>query len=349
VASIMKGQSAPGVLKEPDTAVSRSRRRLLTWAAGAVLVALGFFVPQIVQDQSWLDVLGQGLLLGIAATGVGMLIRQCGLVNFGSGAMYGGAAYIIGIAANQWGMSATTAALVSLLVIAVVLVVVGALIIRTGHLAFALLTLAFSQMLLVLINTPFAADWTGAEGGMVISQEGTFLGMTGRDLFQPESFWYLAWICAVVAVLASLGVEHSRLGSIARAVKTNEERMRFMGYDTFTPKLTIYVIGGLMGAVAGILSGMHFAFASPELLGIHNSGNIVTSALIGGTQWPIGPMFGGIVFAIGQDQFAAIHQQALFTGLGVIVAIVLLRRGLVGAILSAAHWVSARAHRRRVR
>jgi branched-chain amino acid transport system permease protein len=334
----------PGPLDFEPAPTRTTWQRMWPWyVAIAAVAVLGYFFPLMMgSNEQLLDVLGVGLVLGIAATGVGLLFRQIGFVNFGAGAVFGGGAYFYGILCTSFGMPMMLGALLALVLSIALSVIIGALTVRAGHLAFAIMSIAFSQMLLMLIGTQFARPWTGGADGLIIAQEGTFFGLTPRDLFQPGPFWMVAWSGAIVAVLVAFWLEHSRLGRIARAVQQNEERMKFAGYRTFWPKFYVYVICGTLGGLAGILHALHFSFASPDLLSVGQSGDIIVSALVGGAQSPIGPMLGALLFAFGQDRFGAGGQIDLFTGIGIILAVVLLRQGIAGLIASGYRWLVRR-------
>jgi branched-chain amino acid transport system permease protein len=299
---------------------------------GLLIAIIGLFLPFVVSDQHALSVIGQGLVMGIAATGVGMLVRQAGLVNFGAGALFGGSAYLFAMACSTLHMDLTTAAIVAIFGTTLLALIVGMLIVRSGHLAFAILTIALSEMLVQLVGTQFARPLTGGTDGTVIHATGTFFGLSARDLFSASSFWTVAWIGAAIAVLIAFAVEHSRLGRISRAIFENEERMRFSGFGTFWPKVSIFVIAGFLAGIAGTLNGLHYEFVSPDLLGVSSGGDILVAAFVGGAFSPIGPLIGAVLFAFAQDKFGAANQLDLLTGIGIIVAVVAMRRGVVGLV-----------------
>lgn len=308
------------------------QRRTPTWQFW-VLIAItvaSAFLPLVVKNSHTIDVLSQGLVFGIAATGIGMLVRQTGLINFGAGAIYGAGAYFFGIACTTLGLDMTPAVLLAIGGTLLLSFIVGVITVRAGHLSFAILTLALSQVLLLFVGMQLVRPVTGGTDGLIVSQGGTFFGLDARQLFNPSSFWIIAWGGAVLAVVIAIVVERSKLGRITRAIQENEERMRAMGYGTFWPRLSVFMISGLLGGLAGMINGLHYGFVSPELLSLSTGADILVSAFIGGVFSPIGPLIGALIFALATDAFAALNQLELLTGFGIIVAIVFMKNGVVG-------------------
>jgi len=324
---------SPELLTGGRAAPRASRRRLVAWyIVGGVVAVLGFLVPLVLRNVHWLDVLGQGLVLGVAATGVGILVRQTGLVNFGAGAVFGGGAYLYAIAVLQLQIDMTLAFLLAMVGITVMAFLVGIITVRTGHLQFAILTIAFASLLVQFVLTQFARPVTGAADGKILQQTGTFFGLSAKAMFQASTFWPVAWAAILIAVAVAIVVERSKLGRIARAIQENEERMLFAGYRVLWPKVAVFTIAGALGGLAGALTAMHYSFVSPSLLDISSGGSILVAALVGGPQSAFGPAIGAILYAIGEDAFGAAGRADLLTGIGIIAAIVLLRRGFVGLI-----------------
>jgi branched-chain amino acid transport system permease protein len=160
--------------------------------------------------------------------------------------------------------------------------------------------------------------------------------MEAADFAHPARFWPLAWTTAWLAGLALWAVGRSRLGAILRAVRENEERMRFSGFDTYLPRLIAYVLVNVVAAVAGLLHVLNAGFVSPESLGLSISTNALVAALIGGIAGPVPPIMGGLIFAFAQDEFGARGLTQLLTGVAIVLFIVVFPRGVVGGLASAA-------------
>jgi branched-chain amino acid transport system permease protein len=293
-------------------------------------VALGLKLPAFVRDPYYLSLLINAMLLGVSATAIGFLARQSGLMMFGAAAFTGGATYIYAIALTQFGLGVVAASVVTLVVSTLLFGLVGAIIVRARPLPFAMLTLALSQLLRSVVMITDFRPLTGGDDGLPLSFAGTFFGLDQAQISKPEGFWPVAWLafCAMLALVWAVG--RSPLGRTLRAIKANEERMRFSGFNTYAPRVLAFAISGFVAAVAGWLTGLYAGFASPELLDFSTGGAALVSTLIGGAGIVAGPPLGALLYVIGQDRFGASGNLELLTGVGVVLVIFLFPEGLVG-------------------
>ncbi|TMH01611.1 MAG: branched-chain amino acid ABC transporter permease, partial [Betaproteobacteria bacterium] len=275
----------------------------------------------------------------------GFLARQSGLMMFGAAAFTGGATYLFAIAVTRFGLSAMTAAVFALLAATLLSALIGALVVRARPLPFAMLTLALAQMLRSLVMITQFRPITGGDDGLALTFSGSFLGLTQSELSKPASFWPVAWLALCGVMLIAWGVGRSRTGRVLRAIRANEERMRFSGFDTYVPRVLAFTLAGFIAAVSGLLTGLHTAFASPELLDFATGGNALVSTLVGGIGSVSGPVLGALLYVIGQDQFGATGHLELLTGLGVVLVIVAFPQGVMGFIQAGIARFSSRGAR----
>ena len=202
----------------------------------------------------------------------------------------------------------------TLLASTVVSAMIGALIVRARPLPFAMLTLALAQMLRSFVLITDFRPITGGDDGLALSYEGAFFGFNLAQLSKPEGFWPVAWLalCGVMALAWAVG--RSPAGQVLRAIKANEERMRFSGFDTYWPRVMAFTLAAFMAAVAGLLTGLYTAFASPELLDFSTGGNALVSTLIGGVGTVSGPALGALLYVIGQDRVRRHRQSRIADG-----------------------------------
>ena len=326
---------APMPIAQVPAASAASGRISGRWMAGlavAAIVVLGLFVPAALKSPFYIELLINAMLLGIAAVAIGFLAHQCGLVMFGVAGFTGGGAYLFAIAVMQFRWNVLSAAVFALAGVTLLSAVIGALIVRARPLPFAMLTLALAQMLRSIVMITQYRSVTGGDDGLPLTFAGGFFGLGQAQLAKPESFWPVAWLALCGVMLLAWGVGHSRTGQVLRAIRANDERMRFSGFDTYLPRLLAFTLAGFIAAVAGLLTAMHSAFASPELLDFATGGNALVAMLVGGASTVGGPVLGALLYVIGQDQFGASGHLELLTGIGVVVAIVAFPEGAMGFI-----------------
>jgi branched-chain amino acid transport system permease protein len=278
-----------------------SSRLSLAIVVGLIGLGGGAVVPTYLASDFVLRLGSEGLLLGLLALSVAFLMNQSGLVALGAASIYGGAGYLFAIGMSDWGLTPTAALCVAFLILLVYAATLGALIVRTNPLAFMMLTLAAGEMISHAVLLEGLRDYTGGADGLVVRTNGTVLGIDAARFADPAQFWSLAWVVTVLIGLAFWAIARSRLGAVLRAIRENEERMRFSGFNTFLPRLIV-------------------------------STNTLVAALIGGISGSLGPILGGLIFSFAQDEFGARGLTQLLTGVAIVVFIVVFPRGVVGGL-----------------
>ncbi|MET3513856.1 branched-chain amino acid transport system permease protein [Pseudacidovorax sp. 1753] len=314
------GPSAPGGLVA----------RALSALAIAGIVVLGAFLPLVLSSSFHLSLLIQAAILGIAAVALGFLAHQCGLVMFGVAGFSGSGAYLFAIAVMQFGWGVGAAVVFALAAAGGLSALIGALIVRARPLPFAMLTLALAQMLHSMVKLTQYRDVTGGDDGLPMTLTGSLFGISAAELARPERFWPVAWLALCGVMLLAWAVSRSRTGQVLRAIRANEERMRFSGFGTFWPRLFAFTLAGFIAAVSGVLTALHSAFTSPELLDFVTGGNALVAMLVGGASSVLGPVLGAVLYVLGQDAFGASGHLELLTGIGVVAAIVAFPDGAIG-------------------
>ena len=343
--------SADGPLPTPTVGGVIGGRRRVPALATAIVLALvviaGLFVPAVLKSTFYLGLLINGIVLGIAAVGIGFLMHQCGLVMFGVAAFMGAPAYLFGIALMRFGSSTMAAVLIALVGTTLFAACVGALVVRARPLPFAMLTLALAQMLKSLATLQVMRPITAGDDGLAMTLNGAFLGLSQSQLSRPATFWPIAWMALCAVMLVAWSVGRSRLGRVLRATQANEERMRFSGFNTYLPRLAAFTLACLMIAVSGVLIALNSAFVSPELLDFATGGNALVAMLIGGAATVSGPVLGALLYVWGQDVFGATGHLELLTGIGVVFVIAAFPQGAMGFVRKLAGNLARGSRRKR--
>jgi branched-chain amino acid transport system permease protein len=332
----MSASPASMAAAAPAAPAASSRRPL--WQrpillAGLLAAAAGFFMPGMIGNPFTLSLLINGVVLGIAAVGIGFLMHQCGFVMFGVAAFIGLPAYLVGIGSAQFGLSLTAAVVFALLGSTAFAALVGAMVVRARPLPFAMLTLALAQMLKQVAMLQVMRPITGGDDGLTMSFNGSFLGLTQSALGKAPSFWPLAWAALCLVILIVWVAAQSRFGQVLRATQANEERMRFSGFDTYWPRLAAFTLASFLVSVSGVLIALNSAYASPELLDFATGGHALTAMIVGGGATALGPLFGALLYTWGQSAFGATGYLELLTGIAVVVMIAAFPKGAMGFLL----------------
>ena len=258
----------------------------------------------------------------VFALGYNLLLGHAGLPSFGHGAFFGVGAYAFGLALKGglglWGALAT-----GIGVAAVAGAVVGAFISHRRGIYYALLTIAFGQVFWFV-----AIKWhtvTGGEDGLLNIKRPEWLASN-----QALHFFALGVFVAVAFLLWR--AVHSPWGRVLGAVKQNETRAAFVGYDTWIYKWSAFTLSCAIAGVAGCLFALAQQSAYPNVMSLHQSGFVVMMVLVGGglvSFW--GPVVGVAFFLLARDLLGAYTETwLLWFGL-VFMAMVLFKpEGIVG-------------------
>ena len=302
-----------------------------TGALSLLALAGGVAIMQLTPSSSLLGMFTQAVIYAIFALGVGVLLKQNGLVSFGHALYFGAAGYGMGIIlALDW-MPAEWAIPVVLLAIGVLAFLIGLVIVRVPGIAFGMLTLAIGQMVYLMATR--ARGLTGGADGMSINWPASVFGLPQSMLLKPAMLFMIAWTVMVLVTFVLLWVLRTRFGSITEAIRDNEERARFIGITTTVPRAAVYALSAVVTGVAGLLSSFNTGFVSPESLHWSVSAITLLMVVVGGFKTAIGPIVGAIVYFLFKDLLGdyATHSMAIF-GAALIAVIVFSPDGIVGAV-----------------
>lgn len=296
-----------------------------------VALVVGVLVAAGVSSSTVLSLLTQAIIYAVFATGVGLLLRQNGIVSFGHALYFGFAGYSVGIILQLKLMPAEAAILLTLGGMAVMAFVMGLVIVRVPGIAFGMLTLAIGQMFYLTASR--SRGLTGGADGMNIEWPATLFGVAQSQLLKPAILFLVCWVTLVVVMLLLTLLLRSRFGSITEAVRDNEERARFIGIRTLLPRAAVYALSATVTGVAGLLSALNTSFVSPENLHWSVSGITLMMVVVGGYKALWGPALGAIVYFLAKDILGdyASHWMAIF-GIALITVIVFSPTGIAGAL-----------------
>jgi branched-chain amino acid transport system permease protein len=233
------------------------------------------------------------VILAIAALSLNLIMGFGGMVSFGHAAYLGIGGYAVGILAKegigsgfvQWPVAVGAAALYAL--------VIGALSLRTRGVYFIMITLAFAQM---IYYVAIGLDRYGGDDGLTIYRRSGFDGLI--DLSNRTIFYYLCFGLLLVGTYLVWRIVNSRFGMVIQGARSNERRMRAIGFPTFRYQLVCFVIAGAMCGLAGALLANQTNFISPAMMHWTRSGDLIVMVVLGGMQAIFGPLIGALTFLL---------------------------------------------------
>ena len=268
------------------------------------------------------------LCFALFASAFNLLLGYTGLLSFGHAAFFGSAAYVTGHVVKVLGLSPLLGILAGVTAAALLGVVIGYLAIRRQGIYFAMVTLAFAQMVYFLaLQLPF----TGGEDGIQAIPRGNLFGLI--DLSNPLIMYYFVLAIFLLGFAAIYRVIHSPFGQILKAIRENEARAISLGYRAYRYKLLAFVLSAGLAGLAGSTKALVLRLATLTDVHWHTSGEVVLMTLLGGMGTTVGPTVGAFVIISLQNYLASFGSWVtVVTGAIFVVCVLLFRRGIVGEL-----------------
>ena len=300
------------------------RRGPLRWIMLAVGLVTALALPWFVYPPVAMDIAAWALF----AISVDLLLGYTGLLSFGHAAFWGSSAYVTGLIAIHWGLPFPAAILFGTLFAMAIAVPIGYLSVRRTGIYFAMVTLAFAQMIYFLANQ--LSSLTGGENGLQAIPKSFF----GVELVETDSFYfyYAAIGLVILGAWAAWRIVHSPFGRVLVAIRDNPARARALGYDVDRYKIIVFVLSAGLAGLAGGVFAMSHGFASLQELNWTTSGKVVLITVLGGigTLWG-GPLGAATVITL-EDKLASsgFDGTGMILGTIFVVIVLLFRHGIWG-------------------
>ncbi len=302
--------------------------RNLFVAALLIVLALLPVYCAVVGSTFLLALFTRVLILAMAAVSLNLIMGFGGMVSFGHAAYLGIGGYAFGILAKEGITSGLIQWPVALLVCGLFALVVGALCLRTRGVYFIMITLAFAQMAYYIA---IALDRYGGDDGMTIYKRSQFSEWI--NLSNKTFFYYLCFALLLATVYLVWRIVNSRFGMVIQGARSNERRMRAIGFPTFRYKLVCFVISGMICGLSGVLLANHTDFINPSVMSWIRSGDLMVMAVLGGMGTVFGPVIGAVAFLLLEEGLSRVTEfQGLILG-PMLLAVALYARGGIDGIL----------------
>ena len=293
------------------------------FAAGLIVLALigPFFVYPVF--------LMTALCFALFACAFNLLLGYAGLMSFGHAMFFGLGGYLFGYVVKTAGLPPEVGLLAGVAGAALLGLATGALAIRRQGIYFAMITLAFAQMVyFICVQAPF----TGGEDGLQGIPRRALLG----GLIPIENDRALYYVVLAIFLFGFAAINrfiHSPFGQVLKAIRDNEQRALSLGYEADRYKLLAFVLSASLAGLAGATKAMVLQFATLTDVSAGMSGEVVLMALVGGLGTVLGPVLGAFVIVAMQNYLASFGEFVLVIQGSIFVVIVMaFRKGLVGEI-----------------
>lgn len=292
----------------------------------AFVLMLGFFVvaPFLVYPLFLMKV----MCFALFACAFNLLIGFGGLLSFGHAMFMGSAGYASAHAAKVWQWNPEICVLVGTAAAALLALATGLLAIRRQGIYFAMITLAFAQMIFFFcLQAPF----TGGEDGIQGVPRGKLFGLI--DLSNNTAMYLFVLTVFLAGFALIWRIVHSPFGQVLKAIREHEDRTISLGYDTNRYKLLAFVLSGALAGTAGATKALVFQLASLTDVHWSMSGEVVLMTLVGGMGTMFGPVAGAAIIVSMQSYLAELGAWVtVVQGLIFVLCVLAFRRGVIGEL-----------------
>jgi len=321
-------------------------KKLLTIQNIVLLVAAiaVCFVPHL-SGTATLTMATRIMIFAAYAMAYDILRGYIGVIHLGFALFIGGGAYFVGILFTQFGVS------IPILLLAVLgtviysifwALLVGKITGKSGLLATAMITMAFAEIMRNVMER-----WRTVTNGLD--------GLTFRvpAPFDNRTFmFYASFVFLIIMAFVLYKFTTSATGRVWQAVRENEQRAIFLGYNTNRARTIALMVAGIAGGLSGVMLGLLSRFVNTDLLAMQMTYDAMLYSLLGGAGTLFGAIVGSAVVILFQNfllDLRSVHfifeRWLLFFGALYIVAVMFMPQGIVGYYLI---WKEKRAQKRRL-
>jgi branched-chain amino acid transport system permease protein len=248
----------------------------------------------------------QAIFFALLAVGINVQFGYAGLLNFGqiAFALLGG--FGIAISVSQWGLPFWVGVLIGLLAAVVLALLLGlpTLRLRADYLAIA--TIAAAEGLRLLFRSVSATPVTNGTRGLS-AFNGDFIALapwdTGRRYRILGTTWsggelwvaLVGWLIVVLSGLLIWALMRSPWGRVLKSIREDEDAVRSLGKNVYVYKMQALVLGGILGALGGMVYAVGTGSAVPDQYQNANTFLAYAALILGGAARVLGPVVGAML------------------------------------------------------
>lgn len=280
----------------------------------------------------------EAIILAALAMSLDLIMGYAGIASFGHAAYFGAGGYTLGIIIKYITPSIWLSLLAAAVICGVLAFLVGVISIRARGIYFAILTLAFAEVLYRVVFHTYGVwgmiNLGGSDGLIGIPVPDLDLLLFNVNLKKPINFYYVAVAFVYLSYLVCFRLVESPFGRVLRGIRDNEDRVAFLGFNVKQYKVIAFVLSGVLAGWSGALFSLFKTYADTEQLHFLMSGKVIVMNLIGGLGTLIGPLMGAIFVTVFESIISSYFEAYLIIiGIIFILVVIFFRRGIFGLIL----------------
>ena len=304
---------------------TRAEKIVLAVLVGGALVAM----PWILPTARLLTLAIIAAINVVALYGLALLYGQTGILSVAHAALWGVGAYAGALLAKHASWNFWAALPIAIVAAAVLAGLLAYPSFRVKGHHFLILTFAFGELFVIVMNNGEDFGTGGAEGVQILDKIPPVFGVRFDSL---EAFYFLVLVFLFLSMSAACLIVRSSMGRTLRAIRENELLAESLGINTLYYKIVIFSISGAFAGMSGLLYAYHLHHIAPQIFGAFASIQLILILLLGGARTVLGPIVGAsIVFFLPEViKFDPIESRILYGALLVLVILILPRGVTLG-------------------
>jgi branched-chain amino acid transport system permease protein len=267
-------------------------------------------------------------ITGLAVIGLNILMGFAGQVSLGHAGFFGIGAYTVAVGPGHLGISPWAALGCALLLVPGLAWLIGRPILKLRGHYLAIATLGFGFLVAMVLNNEIA--WTGGPDGMPVER----LSLFGYQLAGARGWYWASGAILLLGAWVALNLDESPTGRALRALSGSEVAASINGIDVARYKLLAFVLSAVYASVAGAMLALFNGFVTPRTADVLHSIELVTMVVVGGAGSVFGGIAGAAILTALPQVLTVFHEfEQLFLGFIMMAAMILLREGVVPALL----------------
>jgi branched-chain amino acid transport system permease protein len=258
---------------------------------GAALI-ISLMVPLLLETY-WLHVIIIAYFYALLASSWALLAGYAGQFSFGHMAFMAIGGYTTGLLGRYLNTSPIMGIILGTLMAGVTGLIIGALVLRFKAAYLALFTIAFSEILRMILNGE--SDITRGDQGLSVAP------LFGDEIISRVPYYYTMLAVLIVCMLLMYWLANSRIGLFLRAIREDEEAAAARGVDVVRYKIITFVVTSMVAGIAGGFFAHYITLLTPNIMIIPQMGLVIAMAIVGGVESLVAAAVGGIIIQVGLE------------------------------------------------
>ena len=293
----------------------------IKWGVYAVILGAAIAYPMLVNNY-WISVMQYAMLFMLLAIGLNIIVGYTGLIHLGYAANFAVGAYATGILVRTFSWNFWLTLPVSVVVSIIAACIIGGPTLRLRSDYLAVVTLGFGEMVRIAARN---LQITGAASGLSGIRRPYLFGL---HLTSVTYWYYVFFALVIIYIFISFRIKNSRFGRALEYIREDEDAARAMGVNTTRYKLFAFIVGAVLGGIAGSFFAVRMGAISPSSFQFTMSANVLLAVVLGGMGKIPGVILGAAFIAIFPEVFRNMPMlgNARMLPFGILLVLVMIKR-----------------------